>query len=297
MMSSLLRDLGTRRTRATTLSLSSPWAAELPGSSHPGMYIVVSGTAWIAVDGRAPVLLEEGDVAVLPHGSDHVLASARDARVRPVAELCATASVDRDGNVVGGGGGTATELRTLCFEIESSAAKDVALFAPPLVVLPHDARRSWLSHVVRAVGDALETKDAPGATLGEVVLLEALRAGASADVAAVRDRAIARAVAIMRADLAEALSVASLARRVGLSRSAFFDRFVRATGAAPGEYLLRARMERAATLLAAGDASVEQVAAAVGYRWPSSFTVAYRRFHGVAPSISARRRRREPRGG
>lgn len=296
-MSSLLRDLGTRRTRATTLSLSTPWGADIPGSSHPGMYIVVSGTAWISVDGQAPALLEEGDVAVLPRGSDHVLASAPDARVRPVAEVCATASVDVDGNVVGGGGGTATELRTMCFEIESAAAKDVALFAPPLVVLPRGERESWLSHVVRAVADALETKDAPGGALGEVVLLEALREGASRDVTTVRDRTIARAVAILRSDLSQPPSIASLARRVGLSRSAFFDRFVRATGVAPGEYLLRARMERAATLVSTGDSSVEQVAAAVGYRWPSSFTVAYRRYYGVAPSVMATRRRRAARAG
>ena len=49
-------------------------------------------------------------------------------------------------------------------------------------------------------------------------------------------------------------------------------------------YLQKVRMERAAELLREGDAPVNQVASAVGYRQPAQFAKAFRRHHGAPPS-------------
>jgi transcriptional regulator GlxA family with amidase domain len=43
-------------------------------------------------------------------------------------------------------------------------------------------------------------------------------------------------------------------------------------------------MLRAADLLRGGDAPVNQVASAVGYRQPAQFAKAFRRHHGTPPS-------------
>jgi len=48
-------------------------------------------------------------------------------------------------------------------------------------------------------------------------------------------------------------------------------------------------MQEASILLRDG-MSVDEVAAGMGYGWPSSFTVAYQRFHGTAPSEHKKRR-------
>jgi len=295
-LGSLLGDLAVRDPHMSSLVLSTPWGASHPGSGgHPGIYVVSSGTAWLAVDGDEAIELTAGDVAVLPHGRRHVLTSAPALRVGSLEEFCATASVDAHGNVVGGGGGTATEIRTLCFRVEGSAARAVTSFAPALVVLRHEVARPWLSSVVRATLDVADeearTRDVAVTRLGELLLVEALRRIEPGAASVFADRAIARAALALRARVSEGWTVARLAREVGLSRSAFFDRFTREMGCAPGEYLLRARMEEAAVLLEDSARSVEEIATAVGYRASSSFSVAFRRYHGASPKTFRTARR------
>lgn len=76
-----------------------------------------------------------------------------------------------------------------------------------------------------------------------------------------------------------------LAKRAALSRSAFFERFTRAVGQPPMEYLLAWRMAMAKELLRGreGKLSVGQVAERVGYGSGSTFSTAFRRLSGRAP--------------
>src|SRR5215467_9819768 len=64
---------------------SDPWAAETPaadqivGRMFPAAenlicyHAITHGTCWAAVANEAPLLLEAGDVVVIPHGHPHVL--------------------------------------------------------------------------------------------------------------------------------------------------------------------------------------------------------------------------------
>src|SRR3954463_15064496 len=100
------------------------------------------------------------------------------------------------------------------------------------------------------------------------------------------DRQIALAFADMVARPSANHSVAALAQKAGLSRSAFMARFVRAIGCSPMVALRQMRMKRAADMLAAKTFSVEQIARAVGYRSCSSFLRAFRQVHGHVPEES-----------
>lgn len=290
----ILADLSIRETRTSELLLSTPWAAASPGSGHPGLYMVASGTAFIAVPGGAPHRLEPGDIAVLPHGAAHVIASRPTDRAVSITEFCASSSVDARGNVVGGGGGAAASMRTLCFPLESPAARAIAAFAPPLVVLRADGHDTWLAHV----GHALEEVMGEGAgsssasvtrRLAEILFTTALRRSFSAALPGPADRAVAAALLLVHAEPSHAWTSASLARRVGLSRSSFCARFASAMGCGPAHYVTRARMEHAAHLLGQGTASIEQVAGLVGYASASAFSVAFRRWHGTSPARFVRR--------
>ena len=73
-----------------------------------------------------------------------------------------------------------------------------------------------------------------------------------------------------------------------LSRSAFFDRFTRAVGLAPMEYLMRWRMALAKDLLRRGGASLADIAERVGYGSASAFSTAFSRHVGVPPGRYAR---------
>jgi len=74
----------------------------------------------------------------------------------------------------------------------------------------------------------------------------------------------------------------TLARTVGMSRPVFAERFTPAVGGPPMQYVTRARLDRAAQLLAFG-LPVSEVAARVGYAAPSAFSRAFRRQFSGSP--------------
>jgi len=83
-------------------------------------------------------------------------------------------------------------------------------------------------------------------------------------------------------------TVAQLAKEAALSRSAFFERFSRAVGVTPMEYLLRWRMAMAKNLLRRKEGGVAEVAERVGYGSASAFSVAFTRHVGLPPTRYAR---------
>ena len=83
-------------------------------------------------------------------------------------------------------------------------------------------------------------------------------------------------------------TVAQLAKEAALSRSAFFERFNRAVGVAPMEYLLAWRMALAKKLLRDKGGNVAEVAECVGYSSASTFSVAFTRYVGMPPTRFAR---------
>lgn len=83
-------------------------------------------------------------------------------------------------------------------------------------------------------------------------------------------------------------TVALLAKEAALSRSAFFERFVRIVGVAAIEYLRAWRMASAKRLLRRQEGDVAAIAERVGYGSTSAFSVAFTRSVGQPPSDYAR---------
>jgi AraC-like DNA-binding protein len=95
---------------------------------------------------------------------------------------------------------------------------------------------------------------------------------------------VGRALAALHDRLAHGWTVADMAEVAGLSRSAFVERFTAAMGTPPMQYLAKSRMLLAKELLAEGQKSIGQVAAAVGYDAEASFNRAFKREFGLPPA-------------
>lgn len=95
---------------------------------------------------------------------------------------------------------------------------------------------------------------------------------------------IGEAVAAMWAEPARAWSVAELARRASMSRSAFSAAFRQAMGAAPMGYLTRLRLALAHDAVRSGNAPLSLIAREVGYSSPFALSAAFRRVYSVRPS-------------
>src|SRR5689334_21438780 len=122
------------------------------------------------------------------------------------------------------------------------------------------------------------------ARLLEVLFIEALRStqtGASPGlVRGLADARLALAIRQMHESPDKSWTIAQLAKAAALSRSSFFDRFSRAVGVAPMEYLLSWRMAIAKNLLRRNELGIATIAARVGYRSASAFSVAFTRHVG-----------------
>jgi AraC family transcriptional regulator of adaptative response / methylphosphotriester-DNA alkyltransferase methyltransferase len=99
-----------------------------------------------------------------------------------------------------------------------------------------------------------------------------------------RHELFVEAMSIIDAEYEAKLTLDDVARRVATSRRQLQRAFSEAGETSFRTYLQRIRMDRAADLLRTGDAPVNQVASAVGYRQPAQFAKAFRRHHGTPPS-------------
>ncbi|WP_184374573.1 AraC family transcriptional regulator [Xanthomonas arboricola] len=252
------------------------------------------------IEGSCRLALEDGEVRVLEAG-DFVLAPAMLAitlsSVLASAGHAHTVPTDMgDGSFRIGAQDGPVDLRVVIGHC-SFGSPDAALLVSLLPRLVHVRGEPRLATLVNLVGEeARATRPARAEVLArllEVLLIEALRSLTASDttpglVRALSDVRLAAAMRALHAAPAHAWTVEALAREAALSRSSFFTRFNRAMGMAPMEYLLAWRMALAKTLLSEHGLGVAQAAQRVGYGSASSFSVAFTRHTGSAPSHYAR---------
>ncbi len=108
-------------------------------------------------------------------------------------------------------------------------------------------------------------------------------------------RAIRAAETHFSEHLAEPVNVEALARRLGVAYSHFRRAFTTHTGYSPWKYVLHLRIARARRLLAASDATLEEVAERLGFSSAFHLSTAFKRACGVAPAHWRRDLGRAPR--
>lgn len=160
------------------------------------------------------------------------------------------------------------------------------LALPDTVLAPADSEFCRLL-IERVAAHAGGGADVVSARLLDWLVVETVRdvlvaRGPRGEVA---DAGVAAALAAVHADPAATWTVAALADRAGVSRAAFARRFHDAVGTPPLAYVRAHRLALAEhALLTEPDLTVAAVARRVGYANPFSFSTAFRRHRGVAPS-------------
>lgn len=274
-----------------------PWGVGIDRSATV-FHILIRGRCRLEVDGVAePITLSRGDFVVLPRGHAHVL---RDSPTSPVVDLFKFArekDADWRRSFRAGGRGAVTEFACGAMVFLNDAIDPLLAILPPVIHVRARGRRlpRWLEATVAHVTDEVESRR-PGADiiltrLADILFIHAVRAHFEGNVdratsgwlAALRDRQIGRALALLHAQPHKPWTVSSLADHVAMSRSVFAAKFVRLVGEPPLRYLARLRLNAAAARLHSTDDKLSAIARAAGYRSLAAFTKAFSRHLGVSP--------------
>lgn len=274
------------------------WAVRYSDYGQPSFCAVLDGRCRLAVDGHPGLVLQAGDFVLLPATPGFTMSSLTVSNEDPAQPVHIDPKLTPapTGEIRHGRRGGKPDVRLLGGYF-LFGSPDASLLVPLLPTVMHVRGVERLSLLVRLVGEEAGD-DRPGrdlllARLVEVLLIEALRSTSGDDappglLRGLADARLAPAIRQMHGHLARPWTMAELARKAALSRSAFFERFSRTVGLPPMEYLLAWRMAVAKDLLRAGSLGLAEVAERVGYSSASTFSTAFSRHVGQAPGRYAR---------
>lgn len=283
-----------------------PWCVSVPASaSLARAHMVLEGGCTMAADGQSPLAMRAGELAILPHGDAHLLGSSLDHEATAISTLVRDSLGGELVPVRLGASGTPTRWISLAVSWERHLAEPLLACLPGVmkVDLLGAPAFNWMTG---SLGLHLSASDAPAAgesakreRLAELVIVEALRRhidgmppGGTGWLAALNDRYVGRALALVHGRPAEPWTVERLGRQVGLSRSALAERFSQVMGEPIFAFLTRWRLQVAAESLLATPRPVEAIARDAGYESAGAFSHAFKRMFRKPPSIWRKRSRR-----
>ena len=258
------------------------------------IHIVTKGACWLDVAGQRSRLVDAGSLVMLPHGSAHQLRSSPGATATPLTDIPVHLITDRYEHMQHGGGGAQTSISYCGVRLDPQGARRLLQVLPLVIQL--DTRQqedNWLQSTVRLIEREADNtqpgSDAIITRLADIIVVQGIRAwlnSAENDrgwLAALRDRYVGRSLAEIHRAPERDWSVATLAREVGLSRSAFSARFTNLVGQPVMQYVTEWRLQLARSKLLETDAPLAQLAEQFGYQSEAAFSRAFKRTFGMTP--------------
>lgn len=290
----LLRLTGTLYCRS---ELTAPWGIDLPAFDDCMMFhIVTAGHCWLELEGEEPRLLQQGSLALVPHGNGHCLRSSPQEEAVPLFDIPVEKVSDVYEIMRYGGAGELTQLTCCVVRFDHVAGQQLIKLLPKVLQVNSWAEEedSWLQSTLRFIAREAREPRPGGETvithLADILIIQAIRSwidSASGEelgwLTALRDDQIGRAIAAIHREPEKNWSVASLAKEVGMSRSGFSARFTSLVGEPAMHYLTQWRMQLARLQLQETTEPLSVLADRLGYQSEAAFCRAFKRVFGVSP--------------
>lgn len=159
----------------------------------------------------------------------------------------------------------------------------------PRHIVDHDAHLLYLVH---AIAEEIRNGCPSGALYAESICLTTVsyfwarfgRSGNLREVNGLSPMKLKRLKDYMHANLSADLGLEDFARLAGMSPKHMSRCFKEASGQSPYQYFLGLRIEESKKLLRHDEASVTDIASALGFASPSHFSTAFRKVTGDTPS-------------
>jgi AraC-like DNA-binding protein len=258
---------------------------------------VTEGRAYACLEGREQIPLVAGDLLVFPHGHAHTLGNGSPDRVLDASKALPQILAQKLKEMSLGGGGEVTRLICGYMGCDRLTMQPLLTSLPSVLKISIRNRDSgkWLEDSirfsVREAGISTAGSEALLARLSEVLFLEAIRQFIDALpveekgwLAGARDAVVGHSLMLLHQAPMQSWTIADLAKRVGVSRSALAQRFAHYLGEPPMKYLADWRMRLAAKSLTSTSHSVLEIALEVGYESEAAFNRAFKRHYGSPPA-------------
>ncbi|WP_413731427.1 AraC family transcriptional regulator [Sodalis sp. RH20] len=276
--------------------LAAPWAFAFPARQDACFLFVAEKGCWLQTPAGAWEELNAGDAVLLPRGSAHALASAPGVAPQAFPRWqCQSIT----GNFFDLNAGDEGEH---CVLFYGSMRFNLDSLHPLLRMMPDMMRAHELMRNEPAIVPLLEAMGCEVAMnrvgacgmvtrLADVLAAQIIRAwvehgcgSAAGWIAAVRNPEIGRVLAAIHAAPHRDWPLSELAGVMGASRSSFASKFAAIVGETPARYVAQVRMHQARQWIIRDSARISEVAQRLGYDSEASFSRAFKRIIGTAPS-------------
>jgi len=286
------------------------WGVTLPADRNSiRIHLVVQGQCWISVDGgNEPILLREGDFALVPHGAGQTLSDTPHADAVSLETLLNNGSLGDDGVFRHGTRESKQQARLVCgfCSFDEELNHPLFLGLPPVLVMgQHFTGKSpWLAEAVRVITMESNLDGLGGSAvinrLMEVLFIQGIRHQCETKSSpsipylfAITDKNLKPAIEAMHEHPERGWTLSQLAKLSSMSRGRFAQRFKEVLGQSPMQYLTDWRLQKAKHLLKETNLSIAEVGFRSGYQSLPSFTRRFGKQFGITPAAF----RKEPRSG
>ena len=283
--------------------LAGAWSLAMPVMPDEMMFhIVTRGGCWLLVEGEKH-WLEEGSVALVPHGLGHVICSDSDLMPMAFLESGVERLSERYEQLIipnhQNPKQADTELTCGVMNFDQVLGRQLIQQLPAVIVMSEQStsQQQWLKATLGFIADEAHELKPGGETivtsLADIIVIQLLRywLEQQADrevgwVAALSDKFIGKALKAIHSDPGKDWTVDLLAKHVGLSRSGFSDRFSKLVGDSVKSYVTQWRMKLAYQRLKEKSEPLIVVAESLGYQSEAAFSRAFKRTMGFSPKHS-----------
>ena len=300
LLSDILRLMKLSGTLYFRTAFSAPWGVAVPEFENVARFHYVHrGRCFAQVaNEEEAILLEQGDLIIIPHGASHTLSDPIDVGVKTVDQVVEESGFSGQGALVFGEPGKGHETQLICghFAFDPAAGHILIDALPPYIQIKDYGQISpgWLEGTLKIIGAEVGHDQLGGdliaLRLSEIIFTQSIRHYLAHEgknrqgLAGFADQQIRQALEAIHREPANTWTVESLARVAGMSRTAFSSKFSELVTLTPLNYLTTWRMQLARQLLVETDTSIIDVAMRSGYQSEASFGRVFKRYFDLPPA-------------
>jgi len=258
-------------------------------------HLVLEGECWITTEDGQTVLMQEGDIVLVPNGASQVLSSVPEEPHVELSEVIESGGL-KDGILFVGDGPEKVSLLCGFCRFDEDIDHPVLANLPAIIILRISdlGAEPWVAATLKLLGlEANLNTQGTTAILGrliEIVVIQATRRfekikgfEENGFVLALADQSLSKALLAIHIQPEKNWRIDDLASLAGMSRASFANKFAKIVGVPPIEYLTNWRLMRARSLLSDTRLGTEEIAERCGYASLPSFSRRFKKQFGIGP--------------